>query len=109
MQVLEVPSFDDLRSLVRKRLCDRGDLHYETPMLETLIVRRGRCCGVEFVLFGPRNERLSAIWEMDAGRILLYDQNVVRFDECRANGPVVDFDDFRNLAAADVRCAWQGR
>lgn len=108
MEVLEIASFEDLRSYVRELLCRRGDMHQETPIVETPLIRRRKPCGVEFVLLGPRNERLSAIWEVDTGKLLCYDQNLERFHAQQLLGPPFEPQGLP-LAETSVRCAWVGR
>ncbi|MGL4462184.1 MAG: hypothetical protein ACRDD1_05540 [Planctomycetia bacterium] len=84
--MLPLDSFEALRSYVRGVLCDRADLDERTPLLETPLVRRGAECGVEFTLVGPRSYRLSAIYEVDANRILFYDHDLTRFQTTPVSG-----------------------
>ena len=80
LNMVEFPSIEDLRDYLLYRLCRQADLVFEAPLAEEPIFRNGRKCGISFVLFGPLKIRLSAIWDLDAGKLLLYDENMKKFD-----------------------------
>jgi hypothetical protein len=70
---LELKGLSDLRQYVYATLCNHHDLVVGAfPMSERILVRSGRPCGVYFCLHGPRNVRLTAIWETDRNSILFY-------------------------------------
>jgi hypothetical protein len=71
--------YDTLKQYVVETLCARADLDAGAPVTESPILKGGRVRGVEFMLFGGRSVRLSALWDADGGRIHYYDQNLVRF------------------------------
>jgi hypothetical protein len=71
-----------LRSFVRESLCAKENLLVDQfELTESPLLRRGRVCGVQFTLFGPRSVRLMAIWDADRGRVLCYDAGGERFSE----------------------------
>jgi hypothetical protein len=72
-QALELKGLADLRQYVYATLCHHHDLVVGAfPMSERILVRGGHPCGVYFCLHGPRNVRLTAIWETDRNSILFY-------------------------------------
>lgn len=73
-------TFDDLRSYVHRTLCEKENLLGELfKMDETPLVKRGRRCGLQFLLRGPRNVRLGAIWAADHNQIYFYDARGERY------------------------------
>ena len=46
---------------------------------EMTLMRRGRDCGIQFSLDGPRSVRLGAIWASDQNVILFYDTQGQRY------------------------------
>jgi hypothetical protein len=86
MQVVSLPTLDDLRRFVRKTLCEHDKLDLdETPFYEGQITRRGEPCGLFFQVHGPRFLKLYAVWAADEHRILFYDTTGVRFHEARVS------------------------
>lgn len=73
-------TLDDLRRFVHRTLCEKenllGDLF---RMDETQLIKRGRSCGLQFLLRGPRNVRLGAIWASDHNQIYFYDARGERY------------------------------
>lgn len=94
--VLQLPTVDELKSHVHRLLCQKDHLDpSQTPLQESVIVRRGKPCGLFFQVSGPRLLKNYAIWAGDENRILLYNGNGERFGEITlSEGP-----DPRNLAA----------
>lgn len=75
-----IGSLDDLRAFVAETLCEREQLDPGSfPLIERLLQRGGRPCGIEFCLLGPRSVRLTAIWEIDSHTVLFYDSAGERF------------------------------
>lgn len=109
METVEAASFARLHEFIRQRLCERGDLPPDTPLIATNILRRQERLGVEFVLLGPRNDRLSAIWETQTGRVLFYDRNLERFAVCTTTCPADEPLATREIADVGTRSVWQGR
>ncbi|MCA9049887.1 MAG: hypothetical protein KDA89_14225 [Planctomycetaceae bacterium] len=76
----EIHSLEDLRDYIHTALCRQENLLENCfPMTEFALQRRGRCCGYQFTLHGPRSVRLSAVWDRDRNQILLYDALGRRF------------------------------
>jgi fructose-1,6-bisphosphatase len=71
--------FGSLREFVYDALRVRADLDVGCATSETLIRKGNRTIAVEFMLYGGRSVRLSAIWELERNRILFYDQTLERF------------------------------
>ena len=72
--VCSVRTVQELRSFVHRTLCDKENLIYEQfEMSESAMVRRGRACGLQFHLQGPRSVRLGAIWNSDHNVVYFYD------------------------------------
>ena len=75
-----IDSLEELRAFVHKTLCRRENiLEEQFGLKETPLVRRGRNCGVHFLLQGPRSVRLEAIWECDRNTLYFYDARGLRF------------------------------
>ncbi len=80
----EIRSIDDLRSYVHKTLCQKENLVEDQFRLsEMQLVRRGRNCGLQFSIHGPRSVRLGAIWTTDHNLIYFYDARGERFAKIR--------------------------
>ena len=76
----EIRTLDDLRTFVRNTLCDKENLLAEiTSMTQRALSRRGRNCGLQFSVQGPRNVRLGAIWESAHHQIYFYDARGNRY------------------------------
>jgi hypothetical protein len=94
--VLSQPTLDDLRTHVHKTLCQHDQLDpAQTPMLQAIISRAGRPCGLYFVVQGPRLVKTYAVWAGEEHRILFYDSGNNRFAETR----LCEAPDPRKLAA----------
>lgn len=62
-----------VRNFVHHVLCELENLepnHF--PMSQRTLQRAGRPCGVLFVLHGPRQLQVSAVWETDRNVLWLY-------------------------------------
>ena len=80
----EVRSVNDLRTFIHYKLCEKENLLSELfTTTECPLTRRGRVCGLQFSLFGPRSVRLSAIWDSDHNTIYYYDTQGVRYSKIR--------------------------
>lgn len=70
----------ELRQHVRRTLCEIEQLEPETHAItESVLQRGGAPCGVLFCVFGPRQVRLTAVWEFDQDVIRYYDSAGARF------------------------------
>jgi hypothetical protein len=79
-----LPTIEELRCHVLKTLCNHDRLDPEqTPLNQSLIVRRGKPCGLFFQALGPRLLKTYAVWAGEENRILFYDSTGARFAETR--------------------------
>lgn len=70
----------ELRRHVHQTLCERENLMPEQfELQEVPLLRMGEPCGLQFVLRGPRNVRLGAVWASDRNQIFFYDARGERF------------------------------
>jgi hypothetical protein len=82
--VAALPTLDALRNFVRQALADHDQIDpAQAPLHEGPVTRRGRPCGLMFVLDGPRLLKSYAVWAGDEHRLLFYDSTGVRFAEVR--------------------------
>jgi hypothetical protein len=82
--VASLPTLEELRGYVLTALCRQDALDpKQTPLLQAVIARRGRPCGLMFEVRGPRLLRASAVWAGDENRIFFYDSSGMRFAEVR--------------------------
>ncbi len=80
----EVRSLDDLRAYIHHTLCEKENLLSDQfRMTEMQLKRRGRDCGLQFSLQGPRSVRLGAIWASDQNLIYFYDARGERYLKVR--------------------------
>jgi len=76
----EIRTLDNLRDYVHNTLCDKENLLARiTSMTQRELSRRGRQCGLQFALQGPRSVRLGAIWESDHNQVYFYDARGTRY------------------------------
>jgi hypothetical protein len=94
--VASLPTLDELRRYILATLCqhDRLDVS-QTSLLEQVLVRSGKPCGLLFEVKGPRLLKNYAVWAGEENRILFYDSRGLRFAETRLS----DAPDPRQLAA----------
>jgi hypothetical protein len=87
--VVSLPTLDDLRRHVLQLLCAHDQLDpAQTPLLQSIINRRGKPCGLFFQVQGPRMVKTYAVWAGEENRILFYDSTGQRFAETRlSEGP----------------------
>jgi hypothetical protein len=82
--VAALPSLEVLRHHVLETLCAHDRLDpAQTPLDQTVVMRRGKPCGLFFQVHGPRLLKTYAVWAGDEHRILFYDSTGQRFAECR--------------------------
>ncbi len=82
--VVALPTLDELRRHVLATLCAHDHLDpNQTPLLQALVKRRDRPCGLFFQAQGPRLLRTYAVWAGEENRILFYDSAGARFAEIR--------------------------
>ena len=79
-----IRSLNDLRNFIHQTLCDKENLlEDQFQMTEMQLSRRGRDCGLQFSLHGPRSVRLGAIWAADLNTIYFYDARGNRYQKLR--------------------------
>ncbi len=79
-----IRSLSDLRGLVHGLLCEKENLVPDQfRMREMSLVVRGRQCGMQFCLKGPRSVRLGAIWAADKNMLYFYDARGERYMKLR--------------------------
>lgn len=82
--VEEIRSLNDLRNFIHQTLCEKENLlEDQFEMTEMQLFRRGRDCGLQFSLHGPRSVRLGAIWAADQNIIYFYDTRGNRYLKLR--------------------------
>jgi len=85
----DIRSLDQLREFVHLTLCQRENLlEFHFPMPEVELMKNGVRCGIQFVLYGPRQVKLAAVWASDRNEILMYAANGRRFRRIRLQNPV---------------------
>jgi len=79
-----IHNFEEIRQYVTETLSQMELLIPDRFQLTQRLLRRsGQPCGVYFCLHGPRNVRLTAIWETDANTILFYGSRGERVQRTR--------------------------
>ena len=107
--MIHLPTFEDLKTFVLQTLCAHADLEPDTPMLESMLRRRGQPCGMEYLLLAGRTTRWSAIWEAATNRVLFYDPQLERFQESAVRGPKFEAIPVRPTTNPHLRSVWRGR
>lgn len=88
---VQISSLEELRRHVRQVLCKHENLiEDQFTLQESVLRRRGRICGRQFVLFGPRAVRLGAVWAADRNDLYFYDARGERFRKERLAGKMAD-------------------
>jgi hypothetical protein len=84
LHIAALPSLEKLKQHVLETLCQHDHLDpTQTPLRQTVILRRGKPCGVFFEVQGPRQLKTYAVWAGEENRILFYDTRGERFAESR--------------------------
>jgi hypothetical protein len=79
-----LPTLEELRKHVLQILCDNDRSEPElTPLRQSVILRRGKPCGLFFQAQGPRQLKTYALWAGEENRILFYDCTGERFAEVK--------------------------
>jgi len=82
-------TLDELREFVHQTLCEKESLLAdEFKLSEMNLMRRGRDCGLQFSIHGPRSVRLGAIWASDHNMLYFYDASGNRFGKIRLNNRI---------------------
>ena len=79
-----LPTLQELRNHVHLKLCQPDYLDpTQTPLVQALITRRGKPCGLFFQVQGPRLLKNYAVWAGEEHRILFYNSSGERVAETR--------------------------
>jgi len=90
---LTLSTLDDLRQYIHTELCKRENLVPEQfQMNEVELTRRGRHCGLQFSIHGPRQVRLSAVWASDRNMVYFYDAGGARYRKLQLNHHIPSCD-----------------
>lgn len=82
-------SYESVRQYVNRTLCDLENLEpHHFPLSERTLQRAGSPCGVMFVLHGPRQLQVSAVWEIDRNVIWFYNAIGQRCQQKQLEQPV---------------------
>lgn len=80
----DISTVDELRAYIHRTLCAKENLLADQfNLLETELIRRGRSCGLQFLLKGPRNVRLGAVWAAEHNVVYFYDACGQRYMKSR--------------------------
>ena len=75
-----IRSLEQLRTYIRDCLCAYDELEPGAfPLVERVLVRGGKPCGLYFCLHGPRAVKFSAIWESEKNTVLFYGPDGQRY------------------------------
>ncbi|MEX0715274.1 MAG: hypothetical protein WD066_01735 [Planctomycetaceae bacterium] len=74
----------ELRTYIHRTLCEKENLLADQfRMTEMTLTRRGKPCGSQFSLQGPRRVRLGAIWVAERNEVYFYDAKGIRYLKVR--------------------------
>ncbi len=80
---------DSVRHHVNHALCELENLEPDHfPLTERTLQQAGCPCGVLFVLHGPRQLQVSAVWEVERNVIWFYDSKGERCLKTQLRKPV---------------------
>ena len=80
----EIRSLNEMKEFIHRILCEKENLlEDQFQMTEMQLFRRGRDCGLQFSLHGPRSVRLGAIWATDHNTVYFYDTRGTRYLKVR--------------------------
>ncbi|MCO6455070.1 MAG: hypothetical protein J5I93_07195 [Pirellulaceae bacterium] len=86
-----IKQFEDLeqmREYVEETICAQNELEVGVfPISERVLLRGGAPCGIYFCLFGPREVRLSAIWDTQRNTVLFYGSSGDRLATVQLGSP----------------------
>lgn len=75
-----IRTLDQLREYVLRILCEKENLLAEQFRLQEIPIRRGdQTCGLQFLLRGPRQVQLAAVYASEARQVYFYDARGERF------------------------------
>ena len=107
---VSVQSLMDLRRYVHETLCEQENLVSEQFELQEIpLTRMGERCGLQFVLRGPRNVRLGAVWASERNQVFFYNARGERFRSsavCARRSKRWDFVVESSMAADSPATDW---
>ena len=75
-----IASLDELRTRIHEYLCEYDQLVPGAfPLVERILIRKGKPCGLYFCLHGPRAVKFSAIWDSERNTVLFYGPDGERY------------------------------
>jgi hypothetical protein len=88
----EIQNLEDLREYVNETICHHEQLEIGAfEMTQRILTRGGRPCGIYFCVHGPRQVKLSAIWESERNTVLFYGSDGERFQKTQLlDGPSLE-------------------
>ena len=99
--VASLPTLEELSRYVLQVLCAHDHLDpVQTPLMQAVIKRSGRPCGLFFQAQGPRLLKTYAVWAGEEDRILFYDASGVRRLSCDRNREMGEGDQDGRYPAA---------
>lgn len=85
---IQIPDVRALRNYIYEFICAQNQLEIGAfQMTERMLTRRGQPCGMLYCLHGPRNLRLTAVWETDRNTVLFYGSAGERQEQVQLVGP----------------------
>jgi len=88
-QTATLETLDELREFVHATLCEKENLlAAQFRLREAALMMRGRPCGMEFTVKGPRSIRLGAIWASDQNIVNFYDTQGERYLKVKLARPI---------------------
>lgn len=92
---------DAVREFVMNQLSDEnGLLPNAFPITERMLYRHDAVCGMFFCLHGPRSIRLTAVFDTETERILLYDSRGQRTGSYELREVTIDSASDTNVSSA---------
>ena len=71
--IKQFEDLEQLREYVEETICAQNELEVGVfPISERVLLRGGAPCGIYFCLYGPREVRLSAIWDTERNTVRFY-------------------------------------
>lgn len=102
-------SHESIRQYVNQKLCELENLEPDHfPLSERTLERAGSPCGVMFVLHGPRQLQVSAVWEIDRNQIWFYNAIGERCHQTQLCKPVAVESSADRYPASEVALATAG-
>ena len=78
----ELRTADDVSQFIHETLCEKENLVVgQFKLSETPLSKRGKLCGIQYLLHGPRSVKLGAVWACDSNTIYLYDAAGERYNK----------------------------